>query len=88
MTPGINVDSTETDRTYYNSRGFDITSMHVDGIGIPFGSLIVGDLDTAIYEYSYALLGGFASYAFNNALRVSLIHRQRNGREVSQLREV
>ncbi len=47
---GINVDSTETDRTYYNARGFDITSMHVDGIGIPFGSLIVGDLDTAVYE--------------------------------------
>lgn len=50
MTTGVNVDSTETDRTYYNSRGFDITSMHVDGIGIPFGSLIVGDLDTSIYE--------------------------------------
>ena len=50
MSTGINVDSTETDRTYYNSRGFDITSMHVDGIGIPFGQLIVGDLDTAIYE--------------------------------------
>ena len=50
MTTGINVDSTETDRMYYNSRGFDITSMHVDGIGIPLGSSIVGDLDTAIYE--------------------------------------
>lgn len=50
MTTGINVDQAETDRTYYNSRGFDITSMHVDGIGVPFGSLVVGDLDTAIYE--------------------------------------
>ena len=50
MTTGINVDSTETDRTYYNSRGFDITSFHVDGVGIPFGNLYVGDLDTAIYE--------------------------------------
>lgn len=50
MATGINVDSTETDRTYYNSRGFDITSMHVDGIGVPFGELIVGDVDTAIYE--------------------------------------
>ena len=50
MATGINVDSTETDRSYYNSRGFDITSMHVDGIGIPFGELLVGDLDTAIYE--------------------------------------
>ncbi|MBU2884963.1 TonB-dependent siderophore receptor [Gilvimarinus agarilyticus] len=50
MTTGINVDSTETDRTYYNARGFDITSMHIDGIGMPFGSLVVGDVDTALYE--------------------------------------
>ena len=50
MTPGINVDSTETDRTYYNARGFDITSFHIDGIGVPFGELFVGDLDTAIYD--------------------------------------
>ncbi|HEY0961011.1 MAG TPA: TonB-dependent siderophore receptor [Pseudomonadales bacterium] len=57
MTTGVNVDSTETDRTTYNSRGFDITSMHVDGIGIPFGSLIVGDLDTAIYEKVEVLRG-------------------------------
>lgn len=50
MTTGVNVDATETDRTYYNSRGFDITTMNVDSIGVPFGNLIVGDLDTAIYE--------------------------------------
>lgn len=50
MTTGINVDATETDRTFYNARGFDITSMHVDGIGVPFGELVVGDMDTAIYE--------------------------------------
>ena len=47
---GINIDQTETDRTYFNARGFDITSMHVDGAGIPFGDIFVGDLDTAIYE--------------------------------------
>ncbi|MEZ5489109.1 MAG: TonB-dependent siderophore receptor [Gammaproteobacteria bacterium] len=57
VTTGVNVDSTETDRTYYNSRGFDITSMHIDGIGVPFGSLIVGDLDTAIYEKVEVLRG-------------------------------
>lgn len=50
MSTGINVDSTETDRTYYNARGFDITSMHVDSVGMPFGALVVGDLDTAIYQ--------------------------------------
>jgi outer-membrane receptor for ferric coprogen and ferric-rhodotorulic acid len=50
MTTGVNVEPVETDRTYYNSRGFDITSMHFDGIGVPFGELFVGDLDTALYE--------------------------------------
>ncbi len=50
MTTGVNVEPVETDRTYYNARGFDITSMHVDGIGVPFGELVVGDLDTALYE--------------------------------------
>ncbi len=47
---GVNVDETETDRTYYNSRGFDIKSMQVDGIGMPFNWNVVGSLDTAIYE--------------------------------------
>ncbi len=56
-TTGVNVDATETDRTYYNARGFDITSMHVDGVGVPFGALMVGDLDTAIFE-SVAVIRG------------------------------
>lgn len=47
---GVNVDQSETDRTYYSARGFDITSMHIDGSGIPFGDIFVGDLDTAIYD--------------------------------------
>lgn len=50
MTTGVNVEQVETDRTYYNSRGFDITSMHIDGTGVPFGELVVGDLDTALYD--------------------------------------
>ncbi|MGO4893126.1 TonB-dependent siderophore receptor [Flavobacterium sp. W21_SRS_FM6] len=47
---GINIDQTETDRTYFSARGFDITSMHIDGSGIPFGDIFVGDLDTAMYD--------------------------------------
>ncbi|WP_116365530.1 TonB-dependent siderophore receptor [Parahaliea mediterranea] len=50
MATGVNVDPTETDRTTYSARGFDITSMHIDGVGMPFGNLIVGDIDTVIYE--------------------------------------
>lgn len=47
---GVNVEAVETDRTYYNARGFDILSMQVDGIGMPIDELIVGALDTALYD--------------------------------------
>lgn len=50
LATGVNVEAAETDRTYYNSRGFDITSMQVDGVGMPFEGLIVGDIDTALYD--------------------------------------
>ena len=35
MTPGVNVERAETDRTYYNARGFDIVNFQYDGIGQP-----------------------------------------------------
>jgi len=48
---GVNVEKVETDRTYYNSRGFDITSFQVDGVGLPMlWGIQFGDLDTAIFE--------------------------------------
>lgn len=48
---GVSVDRTETDRTQYTARGFDITSFQVDGIGLPLlWDLQYGDLDTAIFE--------------------------------------
>lgn len=50
LTTGVNVESAETDRTYYNARGFDILSMQVDGIGMPIDELVAGALDTAPYE--------------------------------------
>lgn len=51
MVPGVNVEKVETDRTYYNSRGFDITNFQVDGVGLPLISGIqFGDLDTALFE--------------------------------------
>ena len=82
MTTGVNVDATETDRTIYNSRGFDITSMHVDGIGVPFGSLIVGDLDTALYEKVEVLRGsnGLISGLGNPSGTVNYV-RKRPGNE-------
>lgn len=50
LTPGVNVEAVETDRTYYNARGFDIKSMQVDGVGLPFTWNVVGVLDTVAYE--------------------------------------
>jgi outer membrane receptor for ferric coprogen and ferric-rhodotorulic acid len=32
---GVNVDQVETERTYYNARGFDIVDAMIDGISLP-----------------------------------------------------
>ncbi|MBO9708633.1 MAG: TonB-dependent siderophore receptor [Caulobacter sp.] len=48
---GVNVERVETDRTYYNARGFDITNFQVDGIGLPLiWGIQFGDLDTVLFE--------------------------------------
>ncbi|MHA6721116.1 TonB-dependent siderophore receptor [Sphingomonas sp. RS6] len=48
---GINVERVESDRTYYNSRGFDVTNFQVDGIGLPMPyGIQYGDLDTALFQ--------------------------------------
>lgn len=56
--PGINVEAVETDRTYYNSRGFDIINFQVDGVGqaLDWG-LQTGSLDVAIYDRIEAVRG-------------------------------
>lgn len=49
--PGVNVERVETDRTYYNARGFDITNFQVDGVGLPLiWGIQFGDVDTEIYD--------------------------------------
>lgn len=56
--PGINVEKVETDRTYYNARGFDITNFQVDGVGLPLiWGIQFGDLDTALFERVEAVKG-------------------------------
>ncbi|ATQ41974.1 TonB-dependent siderophore receptor [Caulobacter mirabilis] len=51
MAPGVNVEKVETDRTYFNARGFDITNFQVDGVGLPLiWGLQFGDVDTVIYD--------------------------------------
>lgn len=59
--PGINVERVETDRTYFNSRGFDVTNFQVDGIGLPlFWGIQFGDLDTALFDRVEAVRGANA----------------------------
>lgn len=61
QTVGINVERVETDRTYFNARGFDITNFQVDGIGMPLVSGIqFGDLDTALFDRVEAIRGANA----------------------------
>lgn len=51
MVTGVNVERAESDRTYYNSRGFDIKAMKVDGLGLPnIWGVFNGQLDTAVFD--------------------------------------
>ncbi len=61
QTVGINVQRTETDRTEYDSRGFDITNFQIDGIGLPlFFNIQTGDLDTILFDRVEAVRGANA----------------------------
>jgi len=61
QTVGINVERVETDRTYFNSRGFDVTNFQVDGTGLPLRwGIQFGDLDTALFERVEAVRGANA----------------------------
>lgn len=47
----INVEQVETDRTYYTSRGFELSNFQVDGLGLPLvNSNSHGRMDAALYE--------------------------------------
>lgn len=50
QTVGVTVQRNETDRTDFTARGFAITNLQVDGIGLPLLSAVDGDLDTILYE--------------------------------------
>lgn len=85
---GINVERVETDRTYYNARGFDITNFQLDGIGLPLiWGIQYGDLDTALFENVETIRGanalltgvGNPSATINYVRKRPLDHFQANG---------
>lgn len=84
MVPGVNVERVETDRTYYNARGFDITNFQVDGIGLPLlWGIQFGDLDTAMFDRVEVVRGadGMLTGTGNPSATVNYI-RKRPTREL------
>ncbi|TYK64665.1 TonB-dependent siderophore receptor [Colwellia echini] len=51
LAPGINVEEWETNRTNYTSRGFEIKSTQIDGIGLPNDwGIVTGAMESYGYE--------------------------------------
>ena len=76
---GVTVEKIETDRTYYTSRGFDITNFQVDGLGLPMANGNVnGDLDTAIYDRVEVVRGasGLMTGAGNPSATVNMVRKR------------
>lgn len=81
---GVNVDRPETDRTYYNARGFDIVNFQFDGIGQPLSyGLQTGQLDTALFDRVEIVRGatGLLSQTGNPSAAINFV-RKRPKREL------
>jgi len=79
LVPGVNVERVETDRTYYNARGFDITAFQVDGVGLPLlWGIQFGDVDTAIFERVDIIRGanGMLSGTGNPSATVNYVRKR------------
>lgn len=88
---GVNVEQVETDRTYYNARGFDITTFQVDGVGLPLRwGIQFGDLDTALFERVEVVRGatGLTTGVGNPSAAVNYVRKrptaERQGRFSAQ----
>ncbi|WP_431052790.1 TonB-dependent siderophore receptor [Roseateles sp. L2-2] len=78
-TTGVSVDVVETDRTYFNARGFDISNFQIDGVGMPFtNGDQLGDIDTALYDRVEVLRGanGLLSSTGNPAATVNYVRKR------------
>lgn len=78
-TTGVTVESVETDRTYYTSRGFDINNFQYDGVGLPaIYDNVQGDLDTAFFDRVEVVRGanGLMAGSGNPAATVNFIRKR------------
>jgi len=77
--PSVTVEQSETDRTEFTSRGFDIGTFEYDGMGMPFAqTILVGDLDMAEYEQIDVLHGanGLMSGTGNPSATVNFVRKR------------
>jgi outer membrane receptor for ferric coprogen and ferric-rhodotorulic acid len=77
--PSVTVEQSETDRTEFTSRGFDITSFEYDGMGMPFAqTLLIGDQDMAEFEQVDVLHGanGLMSGTGNPSATVNFVRKR------------
>ncbi|MCF4998159.1 TonB-dependent siderophore receptor [Pseudomonas syringae] len=77
--PSVTVEQTETDRTEFTSRGFDINTFEYDGVGMPFvGTVLIGDQDLAEFEQIDILHGanGLMSGAGNPSATVNFVRKR------------
>ncbi len=78
-TPGVTVERVETDRTYFTSRGFDISNFQVDGVGTPLHwGIADGDLDMALYDRVEIVRGasGLMAGVGNPSATVNLVRKR------------
>ncbi|MDN3522201.1 TonB-dependent siderophore receptor [Halomonas ramblicola] len=77
--PGVTVERLETDRTFYSSRGFELSNFQVDGLRVPMPyNNVHGDMDTAIYDRVEVVRGatGLMSGSGNPAATVNFIRKR------------
>ncbi|GAA3930656.1 TonB-dependent siderophore receptor [Litoribacillus peritrichatus] len=80
-TTGLLAERTETDRVYYSARGFDITNVQLDGVGLQnteSASIYKGDMDTVIYDHVEVVRGanGLAAGAGNPSATINLVRKR------------
>lgn len=76
---GVTVERIETDRTYYTSRGFDITNFQLDGVPqVTAAGNVHGDLDTILYDRVEILRGanGLLSGTGNPSATVNYVRKR------------
>lgn len=79
FTPGISVENSESERTKYTSRGFDISNFQVDGINLPLSEgRNYGDEDTIIYDHIEITRGasGLMSGAGDPSATINMIRKK------------